>query len=643
MSNQTRSTDPALSLLGLLSLNEVLPPFPAPDQDPALAPDAAPAIGNGSATGANQASASDDAALAPDPIPSTSADTASKAGGGIATDTETAAPASASVHGAASPQAALGSSTAQVAPPTASDAQLPLPAPSAPSVNPAPAAGAASAQASGADPQPDAAPAASADTPTRNAGNLGGLPSTQPNSTIAGVSPGQILSLAGPSYSTNFTNKPDCSVAAGISTVVAVENASMQWYTKDGTLLNNQTLDSFFNIPSNVTIRDSRVEYDSFNNRFVVLSDAFNGQNSVGNQSFIALAVSKDSNPADGWNFGIINTSLTINGGSTWADYPGLATDGKAIYVTAAMRSFFPFGVPNPNDQFVESHLWIINNGLGTGGLYDGGPMQVSNFNANTVTGGTSSYFGQPAQIQSPTPGATGTFLVNPSSYAGAVQIIRIDNPTTSPSFSFQSVIGVSSTGGTEVQTSQPGTSATLLSSATGNAVWLNGILYVASAVQPLAGPDNGVPTVQWERISGANVAGMTLIDQGNISGSALAGPGTATFNPTISADAEGDFLVNFAASGPNLYAGSYYALHSSNDPIGAMEASQALHAGTDQLVVPMRTATRYGEITMAASIRWSGTPSGCSTSMPRREAPGRPGTGAPSLARSPSRLGHRR
>ena len=100
---------------------------------------------------------------------------------------------------------------------------------------------------------------------------------------------------------------------------------------------------------------------------------------------------------------------MTLNGQQVWADFPGLATDGNAIYLTAVMRSFQPFGFPNYNDTFVENHLWIINDGAGTGGFYDGGPVQVSDFDAKTVTNGISPSFGQPAQVLSPTGASVGT------------------------------------------------------------------------------------------------------------------------------------------------------------------------------------------------------------------------------------------
>jgi hypothetical protein len=392
----------------------------------------------------------------------------------------------------------------------------------------------------------------------------------------AAVSPALSISFPGNNYSTNGAGKPSTSLAAGPFNLVTVEDSRIQWYTKSGQLQNDQTLNSFFNLPSSVTMFNPWIVYDTVNQRFVVESDeANNGSSSIG------IAVSKDSNPADGWNLQTINANLTINGQSSWADIPILATDGHAIYLTAVMRSTQPYPFPNGNDPIEEEHLWIINDGVGTGGIYDGGSSAVTSFSASAVTGSTYTYFGEPAQILSPTSGPIGTFLVNPTGNGNSIQIIEIDNATTSPSFQTQYVFGAPSAGSFSLMASQPGTSTPIDFTAIGNSVWQNGNLYAVSTIQPTSGPDTGVPTVQWEQINASNLSDLSLVDQGNISGSAMGdGAGVATYLGSISADPAGDFVINFNASGPNLYAGAYYAMHAANSAPGTIEAAQPLHVG---------------------------------------------------------------
>ena len=76
--------------------------------------------------------------------------------------------------------------------------------------------------------------------------------------------------------------------------------------------------------------------------------------------------------------FGTIPVFVAVveNGGFSaaadhWTDYPGLAVDEEAIYVTANMFSF-------TTGFFGDTRLWIIEKGDGSGGLYDGGAATVS-------------------------------------------------------------------------------------------------------------------------------------------------------------------------------------------------------------------------------------------------------------------------
>jgi hypothetical protein len=399
------------------------------------------------------------------------------------------------------------------------------------------------------------------------------------------ASPLPSVSFPGNSVSTNLRPKPDSCLAAGLNHIVTTESARIQWYDKTGKLLSDQSLNRFFNVPDSAILADARVVYDSVRNRFVVESDqAFE------NKSSILLAVSKDSDPSHGWHFSSINTTLTINGQQTWADFPGLATDGDAVYLTGVMRSFEPFGFPDYRNPFVESHLWIIDAGVGTGGFYDGGPLKVSDFDAKTVTGGITPYFGQPSQLLSPASGAVGTYLVNTLNTGGPIQVVTVGKSTTSPTFNFQSVPGIPSAliRGFDSTASQPGTSVTISGVVTGNAVWLNNSLYVASTGIPISGPDTGIATVQWEKIDTSNLGSLRIVDQGEISGSLLgAGQGVATYVPSILANANGDFLVDFVASGPNLFAGAYYALHAASDAPGTIRTPMPLHVGEDIFALP--------------------------------------------------------
>lgn len=388
-------------------------------------------------------------------------------------------------------------------------------------------------------------------------------------------SPSLTISFPGPSLSSTGSLQPDCSIAAGISHVVTVEQARIQWYDKAGTLQSDQSLFAFFNNPATQVIGDARVVYDDVNNRFVAIADGWDAGK-------IYVAVSKDSDPSHGWNYATIDAGQVVNGQYSWVDAPAVSTDGEAVYITGRMISFGSDGMINTSDDvFQESRLWIVNDGNGTGGLYDGGPMRVSEFGANVVTGGATPSFGRPAQMLSPATGALGTFLVSVTA-GGRVQIVRVDDPTTSPSFHFQTLMGVPS-GPFSAQAGQPNTSAGLEVHTAGNVVWRDGALYTVAVIGPTSGPDAGVATAHWYKISTDNLDALTILDQGDVSGAAFGvGPGVATFQPSIAVNGNGDFLVNFSASGPGLYAGAYYALHAVDDAPGTLQGYQALRFGED-------------------------------------------------------------
>src|SRR5205807_7285927 len=88
--------------------------------------------------------------------------------------------------------------------------------------------------------------------------------------------------------------------------------------------------------------------------------------------SNIDIAVSKDSNPNDGWYFASLNTSLTINGRLTGSARPMLSIDGSRIYTTAAQYNVNSSG-------YVGTESWVIGDTAGPGsGIYNGGTLTVT-------------------------------------------------------------------------------------------------------------------------------------------------------------------------------------------------------------------------------------------------------------------------
>src|SRR5690348_12392479 len=171
---------------------------------------------------------------------------------------------------------------------------------------------------------------------------------------------------------------PHPSGAVGPNNVVNVVNAAIQFVTKSGTAQNTQSLASFFasQTPAN-SLFDPKVIYDQYNGRFVVEADeqVDAGATSSSSTSRVLIAVSDDSDPNGTWFETAINTKLTISGATRWLDYPGLAIDANAIYLTGNMFGF-------SGGSFGGSRLWIISKS----GLYTGGsPSSVNLYDPSTL------------------------------------------------------------------------------------------------------------------------------------------------------------------------------------------------------------------------------------------------------------------
>lgn len=155
------------------------------------------------------------------------------------------------------------------------------------------------------------------------------------NNTIEGINFDENAALNG-----SYFIPPDPIGAAGPSHVVSVTNCSIEWFTKAGVNQKSDALSSFFTSLTPLTATfDPKVIYDQYAGRFVVITlektDVAFG--AASNTSRILVAVSDDSNPNGTWYFHAINSKILISAVNCWADYPGLAVDDEAIYITNNM------------------------------------------------------------------------------------------------------------------------------------------------------------------------------------------------------------------------------------------------------------------------------------------------------------------
>ncbi len=125
---------------------------------------------------------------------------------------------------------------------------------------------------------------------------------------------------------------PDPNGAVGPDYLVSIGNSQIAWHLKDGTSECESDLSSFFTTIATGSPFDPRVVYDTYEDRFVVIAIE---ESVYGPYSHILVAVSSTGNPNDEWYFQRIDSFMTISGHEALADFPQLAVDDSAVYITA--------------------------------------------------------------------------------------------------------------------------------------------------------------------------------------------------------------------------------------------------------------------------------------------------------------------
>jgi hypothetical protein len=407
---------------------------------------------------------------------------------------------------------------------------------------------------------------------------------------------------------------PDPVAAAGPTHVVNVVNDAIEWYTKAGVQQQSESTYDFFTpaftnfvvSPPDV-MSDPKVVYDQYQGRFVVsmvsLSFAFLGG---ADESHIVVAVSKDSNPNDGWWFQAIDSNVTLGQTDYFPDFPQLGIDQNAIYLTGNMFDF-----PSQT-QYGGSRLWI----LGKSDLYAGGTSTVNIYDPAALSGATTGLQTlEPAHMYGTSPAGTSEFLVSATDEndvefhdlngADYINVVSIHNPLTSPTFTDQYIMLGSTPAAANIESaSLPGPAP----QASGDppietndgrvlsAVWRDNALWAVNTINPITGPDATQATVHWYKVDTTTPAALALADQGSVGGEDIA-PGTWTYMPSIAVDGAGDMAIGFSASGDNLLAGAYYTGRRPTDPPGTVDTSATLAAGQDGYIRTLGGgANRWGD-----------------------------------------------
>jgi hypothetical protein len=395
---------------------------------------------------------------------------------------------------------------------------------------------------------------------TDGAGNVSASPASYSWTVAPGAAQIETL-FSGPSSTSTYP--PHNGLAIGPNNVLMVEGSQIEWTNLTGGSPTLKSIYSFFSSLSPTGgLYDQRCAYDSANQRYVVIMQYLASGGAV---SDIYIAVSKDSNPNDGWYFSQLNTAITINGQLTDSDRPTMSIDGSNVYITAPQYS------ANAS-SYAGTESWVIGKTAGPGGgLYNGGTPTVT---ANQLTPSSQGIFAVAA-------GNNGkTYYACDNSSGGQIVVTLQTYDTATNTFGATSTINLGTIDqGGSYTAQQLGT--TLLLDAVDRRIasmnYANGFLYGVAEMKPNG---SSVPLVHWFKIDVSNPNAPTLAAQGDISGAAI-GTSVATFNPSIAVDASGDVLINFTASGPNMYPGDYYVYQKGSDPAGSFSAPIVFQAST--------------------------------------------------------------
>ncbi|MCP3381000.1 alkaline phosphatase family protein [Bradyrhizobium sp. CCGUVB4N] len=359
------------------------------------------------------------------------------------------------------------------------------------------------------------------------------------------------------------TYPPDSGLAVGLNYVVMIDGGQIEWTNLAGGSPTQQSVYSFFS-PLSPTggLYGQRVAYDSVNQRFVAIMEYLAPD---GVTTSIDIAVSKDSNPNDGWTFSQLNTTITISGQPTDSDRPILAVDGSNVYISTAQYNTSASG-------YAGTENWVIGDTAGAGGgIYGGGTLSVTASEAMPSTQGKFA-------VASGNNGKT--YYASDFSSGGQIVVaVQIYDKATN-TFSTTSTVNLGNIDqGGSYTAQQQGTSLPLDAgdNRIASMVYANGFLYAVAEMKPTG---SSVPLVHWFKIDVSNPSAPSLVAQGDISGAAI-GTSVATFNPSIAVDTAGDVLINFTASGPNMYPADYYVFQGGSDPVGSFSAPILYQAST--------------------------------------------------------------
>ncbi len=380
----------------------------------------------------------------------------------------------------------------------------------------------------------------------------------------------------------------DPSGAVGTGHILNSMNASIEWYAKDGVLEASRSLAAFFGSdlspfePGARPAESAQVLYDPFADRYLALTVESEGVFSEGEDAArFLIAVSRTGDPNDG--FTVTELDALTQGPDGTSFRPSdlrVSVDENAVYIVGADRAFEPIGF-STNDT-----LTIIDKGMGTGGLYDGGGATSASIRLSDALDPQVSGVAPVRRLDEAEDGAPAYLLQNGSrgETDDTLRLIAIEDTLDTPDFSVTELpvgdLGRTFSSQPAPQLGTPVSVSQFRSLGDGSAVQRGDQIYTAFEVLPEAGADAGQTTVFWAQIDVGGAAPV-LVDQGFVDGEDIA-PGTHTYNPGIAVDGAGTVAISFSASSDERYIGAYLTTRTADRAPGEVGASVLVREGVD-------------------------------------------------------------
>ncbi len=402
------------------------------------------------------------------------------------------------------------------------------------------------------NPQQESQPVYSVNDPAAQLTRLRIDPSLTGISTPA-VDPSVIAGFNGMNFldSVNGYIPPDTSIAVGSQYVVETVNAQIQFYNKatGQAMLPNTPLYNFFGQPFESPY-EAVVTYDDIAKRFVVASNTGSGD--------MLLAVSKDSNPMDGFS----TYDLPVSQSGWFNATTRMGWNADELVVTFDQYSYYGYAPQVEVISLAASSLFASSP-----------PTSLSQGTDYFVNNRTSNDFGlAPATMHGAAPGTPMYFVEeNSIGNGGALRVVAGSNLlSSSPSYT-DTVVSVDSYTEPPAAT-QPSGSISTNNSEILTADYRDGLL--------VAGQNVGLTTdsdvhARWYEVSTSGTP--SLVQDGTISPA----PGTDTYFPAL-AIAPGDVIgMTYNESSLTEYPSVYVTGRTTSTPTGTMQTPMLAVSGT--------------------------------------------------------------